>query len=304
VKEIIQSAINISTSHPEVVEKIVVSLRSLPGVLLADTSSDVDHNRTVVTLLGNGEGLERAVIEIFRVAESDIDISQHRGEHPRIGAVDVIPFTPWQGVDMEGCKKLAWRVGERVAQLFEVPVYFYAEAARVPAHRHLSFLRRGGYELLRYEIWRVPERHPDLGPARVHPTLGAVAIGARPPLLAFNVNLDTPHLHVAQTIAKKLQGEESALRYVRAIAVSLRSRGYTQVAMNILDFRKNSLLQVFEFVKLEAQRFGVRVRGAEIIGLVPVEALLEVVGISLAIPHFSPNQVLEYHLAWEGEKIF
>jgi glutamate formiminotransferase len=304
MKKVIQSAINVSTASGEIVEEMVENLHPLSALKVADYSSDQDHNRSVITLLGNEESLTEAVMRIFQVAAAKIDISKHTGEHPRIGAVDVVPFTPWWGVSMEDCQVLAWKVGERVAREFHVPVYFYAEAARMPEHRDLSVLRRGGYELLKEEIGRVPGRQPDLGPVQVHPTLGAVAIGARGPLVAFNVNLDTQDLEVARYIARKLRGETGGPHFVKAIGVRLRSRNLVQVSMNLLDFRRSTLYQALELVRLEARRFGVSVKGAEIIGLVPLEALVDTVSFYLGIPELKVTQVLEYHLLDRQEENF
>lgn len=296
MKRVIQSAVNLSTSMSSVIDRIVKEISNIWGLKVADYSSDPDHNRSVVTILGEEESLEKAVFRILEIAEREINISEHRGEHPRVGAVDVIPFTPWRGVDMEDCKKLAWRVGEKVAETFGVPVYFYGEAALREEHRDLSRIRRGGYELLREEIDKVPQRHPDVGPAKTHPTLGAVVIGARGPLVAFNVNLKTQDLEIARKIARKLRGETGGLRYVKAIGVNLKSRGMVQVSMNLLDFKKSTIYQAFELVKLEAKRWGVEVKGGEIIGLLPLEALVDVAGFYLGIPDLSVEQVLEYHL--------
>lgn len=300
MREVIQSAINVSTSSPPVVEEIVWRISQVGSIEVADCSSDPDHNRSVITLLGGREGLEEAVFRLFEVARDRLDIRLHRGEHPRIGIVDVVPFTPWRGVTMEDCKALAWRVGEGIASRFRVPVYFYGEAAKREEHRDLSSIRRGGYEKLREEIASVPERHPDLGPREIHPTLGATAVGARGPLVAFNVNLRTERVEVAQKIAARLR---EGLRWVKAIGVSLRTRGMVQVSMNLLDFRRNSIPQVMELVRLEARRYGVEIAGAEIIGLVPLEALLDVVGVALGIPDFGVQRVLEYHLV-EQKKFF
>ncbi|MDI3543227.1 MAG: glutamate formiminotransferase / 5-formyltetrahydrofolate cyclo-ligase [Candidatus Atribacteria bacterium] len=297
MKRVIQSAINLSTSESSLVEKIVKEISNISGLKVADCSSDSDHNRSVVTLLGGEESLERAVLKIVEIAAQEIDISRHRGEHPRVGAVDVIPFTPWQGVDMEDCKKLAWKVGKEIAEEFSVPVYFYGEAALREEHRDLSHIRRGGYELLKEEIDKVPERYPDVGPAKVHPMLGAVVIGARGPLVAFNVNLKTQDLEVAKKIARKLRGETGGLSYVKAIGVNLKSKDMVQVSMNLLDFRKSTIYQTFELVKLEAKRWGVEVTGGEIIGLVPLEALVDIASFYLGIPELSIGQVLEYHLS-------
>ncbi|MGQ9622666.1 MAG: glutamate formimidoyltransferase [Candidatus Caldatribacteriaceae bacterium] len=300
MREIIQSAINVSTSSPPVVEEMVQRVSQVESIEVADCSSDPDHNRSVITLLGDREGLEKAVFHLFEVARDRLDIRLHRGEHPRIGIVDVVPFTPWRGATMEDCKTLAWRVGESIASRFRVPVYFYGEAAKREEHRDLSAIRRGGYEKLREEIASVPKRHPDLGPKEVHPTLGATAVGARGPLVAFNVNLKTERIEVAQKIAARLR---EGLKWVKVIAVNLRTRGMVQVSMNLLDFRRNSISQVMELVRLEACRYGVEVAGTEIIGLVPLEALLDVVGVALGIPDFGMQRVLEYHLM-EQEKFF
>ncbi len=296
MKRVIQSAINLSTSESSLVEKIVKEISDIPGLKIADYSSDPDHNRSVVTLLGGEESLEKAVLKIVEIVAQEIDISRHRGEHPRVGAVDVIPFTPWQGVDMEDCKQLAWKIGEEIAERFSVPVYFYGEAALREEHRDLSRIRRGGYELLKEEIDKVPERYPDVGPTKVHPTLGAVVIGARGPLVAFNVNLKTQDLEVAKKIARKLRGETGGLSYIKAIGINLKSKGMVQVSMNLLDFKKSTIYQAFELVKLEAKRWGVEVKGGEIIGLVPLEALVDIASFYLGIPELSMEQVLEYHL--------
>jgi len=296
LKRVIQSAINLSTSESSLVEKIVKEISDIPGLKIADYSSDPDHNRSVVTLLGGEESLEKAVLKIVEIVAQEIDISRHRGEHPRVGAVDVIPFTPWQGVDMEDCKQLAWKIGEEIAERFSVPVYFYGEAALREEHRDLSRIRRGGYELLKEEIDKVPERYPDVGPTKVHPTLGAVVIGARGPLVAFNVNLKTQDLEVAKKIARKLRGETGGLSYIKAIGINLKSKGMVQVSMNLLDFKKSTIYQAFELVKLEAKRWGVEVKGGEIIGLVPLEALVDIASFYLGIPELSMEQVLEYHL--------
>ena len=294
-RKIIQSAINISSSEEEIINEIVNKITQIPGAIIADYSSDVDHNRSVISLLGNQEGLARAVDEVFQVAIEKIDISHHQGEHPRMGAVDVIPFTPWGGATMEECATLARTIGKDVAERYSVPVYLYGEAALIPEHRDLSIVRRGGFEQLMQDIHRIPERRPDYGLSRVHPTLGAVAIGARKPLVAFNVNLKTTDEKIAKIIASRLKGEHGGLAQVKAIGVHLKSQGMVQVAMNLMDFRMSTMVQAFELVKLEGHRYGVEVQGAEIIGLVPMECLVDVVGFYLSIPDLKISQVLEYH---------
>uniref|UniRef100_A0A7V4DHE2 glutamate formimidoyltransferase n=1 Tax=Candidatus Caldatribacterium californiense TaxID=1454726 RepID=A0A7V4DHE2_9BACT len=294
MREVIQSAVNVSTSSSAVVQEMVERLVTFEDLKVADYSLDPDHNRSVITLLGTQKALEAAIPIFFEVAEKHLDIRLHRGEHPRIGIVDVVPFTPWRGVGMEECKALAWRVGEEIARRFCVPVYFYGEAAKRPEHRDLSQIRRGGYEVLREEIARVPERFPDAGPCEVHPTLGATAIGARGPLVAFNVNLRTQDVNVARKIAARVR---EGLQAVKAIGVELKTRGMVQVSMNVLDFRRNSLLEVFRLVALEARRYGVDVAGSEIIGLVPLEALVDLAQVVLGIPDLRVSQVVEHHLA-------
>lgn len=291
--EVIQSAVNVSTSSSSVVREMVERVGSIQSLKVADFSSDPDHNRSVLTLLGCRDALKEAICAIFEIARERLDIRLHRGEHPRIGIVDVVPFTPWRGVTLEDCKVLAWQVGEEIAQRFQVPVYFYGEAARRPERRDLSVIRRGGYEALREEIAVLPERHPDVGPLKVHPTLGATAVGAREALIAFNVNLNTVDVRVAKAIATRLR---EGFKAAKAIGVSLRTRNMVQVSVNVLDFRKNTLLEILAFVKLEAQRFGVQVVGTEIIGLVPLEALVDVAGNVLGIPDLRIEQVVEYHL--------
>ncbi len=254
---------------------------------MADYSSDPDHNRSVVTLIARRRKLRKAVLKIGGDSRKNRYI-QASGESIPGGAVDVIPFTPWRGADMEDCKKLAWKVGRKSSREdFDVPVYFYGEAALREEHRDLSRIRSRGYELLKEEIDKVPERHPDLGPAKIHP-LGAVVIGAQGPLVAFNVNLKTQDLDIAKAIARKLRGE-TGLRYVKAIGVS-KSKDMVQVSMNLLDFKKSTIYQAFELVKLEAKRWGVEVKGGEIIGLLPLEALVDVAGFYLGIPELSVEQ--------------
>lgn len=294
MREVIQSAVNVSTASSRVIREMVERVSSIQGLRVADFSSDPDHNRSVITLLGCRDALKEAICTIFEVAREHLDIRLHKGEHPRIGIVDVVPFTPWRGVTLEDCKTLAWQVGEEIAQRFQVPVYFYGEAAKRLERRDLSVIRRGGYETLREEIAVLPERHPDAGPLKVHPTLGATAVGAREALIAFNVNLKTTDVRVAKNIAKRIR---EGFRAAKAIGVFLKTRDMVQVSVNVLDFRKNTLLEIFTFVKLEAQRFGVEVAGAEIIGLVPLEALVDVAGSVLEIPDLRMEQVVEYHLS-------
>ncbi|OQA54244.1 MAG: hypothetical protein BWY41_02192 [Candidatus Atribacteria bacterium ADurb.Bin276] len=294
-RKIIQSAINISSSDEKIINKMTESIGQIPGCLVADYSSDIDHNRSVISILGDEKSLSKAVFVIFEIAYETIDISHHHGEHPRIGAVDVIPFTPWGITTMEDCIVLAQSVGREIAKKYLMPVYLYGEAALIPEHENLSLIRRGGYESLLQEIHRVADRKPDYGLTRLHPTLGAVAIGARNPLVAFNVNLKSTDIKIAKEIAKKVRGEYGGLTRVKAIGVNLRSRDLVQVSMNLLNYRMSTVVQAYELVKIEARRYGVEIQGSEIIGLVPLECLVDIVGYYLSIPDLKISQVLEYH---------
>ena len=294
-RKIIQSAINISNSDEKIINDMIKEIGLIPECLIADFSSDIDHNRSVISLLGNEKSLTQAVFAIFEIAVETIDISHHHGEHPRIGAVDVIPFTPWGITTMEDCIVLAQSVGREIAKKYLMPVYLYGEAALIPEHENLSLIRRGGYESLLQEIHRVADRKPDYGLTRLHPTLGAVAIGARNPLVAFNVNLKSTDIKIAKEIAKKVRGEYGGLTRVKAIGVNLRSRDLVQVSMNLLNYRMSTVVQAYELVKIEARRYGVEIQGSEIIGLVPLECLVDIVGYYLSIPDLKISQVLEYH---------
>jgi len=296
LRQVIQSAVNVSTSSEDVIREMVSNITCAEGIKLADYSFDVDHNRSVLTLLGEGKALQEAILKIYEVAFYHINIKEHHGEHPRIGAVDVVPFTPWKDSTMQECCFLAWELGKKVFERFEVPVYFYGEAARVPWHKDLSFLRRGGWERLEKAIKEDPRLLPDIGSPRLHPTMGATVIGARGPLVAFNVNLDCKEISIARAIASRIRKEMGGLGFVKAIGVNLRSRGMVQVSCNILDYRKNPIYQVFEMIQLEAQKYGVSVKETEIIGLVPLEAIVGTFSYYLKQPTFSMQQVLENHL--------
>ncbi|MHB2020705.1 MAG: glutamate formimidoyltransferase [Candidatus Xenobia bacterium] len=279
--------------RPEVVARLVATIEAVPGVRVLDHSLDADHNRSVISLLGPPESVLDAMEAAVAVAVDSIDLSQHLGAHPRIGAVDVIPFVPIAGLTMQDCVELAWRLGERVSSRYGLPVYFYEEAAKRPERRNLADVRRGNFEGLARDI---QERLPDMGPPRVHPTAGAVAIGARKPLVAYNVVLGTDRLEVAKAIVKRVRARDGGLGYVKAMAVTLKERRQVQVSMNLVDFTRNAMYTVFEMVKMEAERWGVPVVGSEIVGLVPMEALAEVARYYLRLEGFKSSQVLESHL--------
>ena len=276
----------------EKIDKIVAPLRGRAGVKLLDYSNDEDHNRLVVTVVGEPEALREAILEAIGVAVELIDLNQHQGQHPRMGAVDVVPFIPIKGCTMDDAVELSRQVGERVATDYGVPVFLYEKSASAPHRENLAAVRKGEFEGMAEKI-RQPEWKPDFGPAERHPTAGAVAIGARMPLVAFNINLSTPSVEIAHSIAKKIRFIGGGLRFVKAMGVELADRGITQVSINMTDYTRTALYRAFEMVRFEARRYGVSIVGSEIIGLVPMEALIDTAAYYLGLEDFSMEQVLE-----------
>ena len=276
----------------EVVDEIVRSMLSVPGVKLLDQEMDPDHNRSVITIAGSPESVLEAAFRGAQKAVELIDLNKHSGEHPRMGAVDVIPFVPIEDVTMEDCIALAEKLGKRIAEELNVPVYLYGEAARRPERRDLAYVRKGEFEGLRESIKTDPKREPDFGPREVHPTAGAVAVGARKILVAYNVNLGTPDVSVAKKIAKRVRAKGGGLAFVKALGFELKERGISQVSMNMVDFEKTPLYAAFELVKLYADRYGVPVVGSEIVGLVPQRALVDVADFYLKLEGFKPDQII------------
>lgn len=277
------------------IEKIVKPFKSTKGVKLLDYSADKDHNRLVVTLLGDAQVLKKSVLESVEIAIDLIDMNEHKGEHPRMGAVDVIPFTPVRNAKMEDAVKLAKEVAQKCAKLYNLPIYLYEEAANLEQRKNLAEIRKGEYEGFFKKI-KKDEWKPDFGPQKLHPTAGATVIGARMPLVAFNINLDTDNLKIANKIAKKIRHSNGGLRYVKAIAIDLKERNIVQVSMNMTDYTKTSLYQAFEMVKFEAKRYGINVLGSELIGLLPAEALYDVAEYYLGLEGFQKEQVMENRL--------
>lgn len=280
----------------EVVAALVDAVESVAGVALLDRTWDVDHNRCVLTFAGTPDAVKEAAFAACARAAELIDMQQHEGVHPRIGATDVIPFIPIRGVTMEDCAALARSLAADIAARLGIPTYLYAEAALRPERKSLPWIRRGNYELLKQEI-ATEARRPDFGPATLHPTAGATAVGARPALIAFNVELGTPDLAIAQAIARRVRQSSGGLMHVQAMGVALESRGITQVSMNLLDYRHTPIYRALELVRVEARRYGVSVIGSEIIGLVPTDALVETAQYYLGVHRFSQKQILESRLA-------
>ncbi len=274
------------------IDKIVAPFRGKQGVKLLDYSNDEDHNRLVVTVVGEPEPLRDAVLEAIGVAVELIDLNHHQGQHPRMGAVDVVPFIPIRNVTMEEAVALSKEVGKEVAKRYNLPVFLYEKSASAPHRENLAAVRKGEFEGMAEKI-KQPEWHPDFGLAERHPTAGTVAIGARMPLVAYNINLNTPSLEIAHDIAKKIRFIGGGLRYCKAMGVELKDRGITQVSINMTDYTRTALYRVFELVRVEARRYGVSIVGSEIIGLVPMEALIDTASYYLGLENFSMEQVLE-----------
>ncbi|MBS3739844.1 glutamate formimidoyltransferase [Candidatus Bipolaricaulota bacterium] len=294
--KILESVPNYSVGTDErIIEKIVEPFRRNNDVKLLDYSADSDHNRLVVTNVGSPAGLFESTLESIGIAVDRIDMNEHTGEHPRMGAVDVVPFTPVRNVTMEEAVELAKRLGKEAGNRFDLPVYLYEEAATKPERKNLAEIRKGEFEGFSEKITR-PKWKPDFGPDKVHPTAGVTAIGARKPLVAFNVNLRTDELTIARDIARKIRHSNGGLRYCKAMGVDLEARGVVQVSMNMTDYTQTSLQQAFELIRVEANRHGVEIKGSEIVGLVPSDALIEVAKHYLRLEDFSADQVIENRL--------
>lgn len=280
----------------EVLEAIAGAMREVAGAHLLHMTADPDHNRAVFTIAGEKEPVTEAVLRACRVAVREIDLRRHQGVHPRIGAVDVIPFVPGPGVRVDECVRLAEETGKRLWEELQLPVYLYGLAARTPARRRLATIRRGGFEALRAEIGQ-PERHPDIGEARLHPSAGATAVGVRRPLVAFNVILGTDRLEVAQEIARRVRETGGGLVGVQALGLPLASRGRVQVSLNLLDPVRTPPYRAVELIRTEAARYGVAVVESELVGLVPLRAVLASAAYYLGLEKLEPEQILEWNIA-------
>ncbi|MBL7183455.1 MAG: glutamate formimidoyltransferase [Anaerolineae bacterium] len=295
MRKIVECVPNFSEGlRTEVVNQIAEAIAAVPGTHVLDVQSDADHNRTVVTFAGEPEAVEEAAFRGIEKAAVLIDMDLHRGEHPRLGAADVVPFVPIKNVTMEDCVTIAQRVGERVGRELGIPVYLYEKAATRPERQNLADVRRGEYEGIKAEIATRPERAPDFGPRRVGKA-GATAIGARLPLVAFNVYLDTDDVEIARAIARAVRHSSGGLRYVKALGLLV--KGQAQVSMNLTDYRQTPVHRVVEMIRREAERYGVSVAESELIGLIPNEALAEAAEFYLQMGGFSSHQILENRLA-------
>ena len=280
----------------EKIEKIVDKFRAKAGVKLLDYSNDEDHNRLVVTVVGEPEALKDALLEAIGQAVELIDLTKHSGQHPRMGAVDVVPFIPIRGCTMDEAIALSKEVGEKVAALYRVPVFLYEKSASASHRENLAAIRKGEFEGMEAKI-KQPEWKPDFGPAERHPSAGAVAIGARMPLVAFNCNLETSDVEIAKKIAKVIRGSSGGFRSCKAMGFMLEDRGIAQVSMNMVNYEDTPLYVTYEMIKALAERYGTRVIESEIVGLTPAKALIDCAEFYLKAKDFDcKKQVMEYHL--------
>jgi glutamate formiminotransferase / formiminotetrahydrofolate cyclodeaminase len=300
-KNIVECIPNFSEARrSNIIQQIQEVIHSVPGVNVLDRHSDLDHNRTVITFAGDPQAVEEAAFRCIAKAAELINLDEHRGEHPRIGATDVVPFVPITGVSMADCVEIAKRVGQRVGEELEIPVYLYEEAATHPERQNLENIRRGQYEVLKEEIGKEPGRLPDFGPARVGKA-GATVIGARQPLIAFNVYLTTDDVSIAKSIAKAIRHSSGGLRYVKGLGLLVEGRA--QVSMNLTNFRATPIGRVVEMIRREAVRHGVSIHHTELVGLIPQEALVDAAQWYLQLDQFNPEQILEKRLmAAEGQE--
>ena len=297
MKRLIECVPNFSEGRDAAkVDGIVASMSKVPDVYVLDREMDADHNRSVVTLAGDPDAVAEAVLLGVGKALELIDLTKHSGAHPRIGATDVVPFIPIEGVALEDCVALARRVGEEIWKRYRIPIYFYEAAASRPERAHLENIRRGQFEGLREEIKRDHSRLPDVGEPKLHPTAGATVVGARKFLIAYNVNLNTSDAGVANKIAKAIRFSSGGLRYVKSMGVELKARNLAQVSINLTDFEQTPMHRVYEMVKREAARYGAIPVGSEIVGLIPKKAIEMAADYFLQAENFSPEQIFENRL--------
>ena len=298
MSELVECVPNFSEGRNlSVVRAIAAEISSDRSIRLLDQEMNADHNRCVITFVGEAEAVVEAALRGVRKATELIDLRRHRGEHPRMGATDVLPFVPVGSTKLERCVELARIAGQRIGDELKIPVYLYEAAATRPARQNLADVRRGEFEGLSREIGTLPERAPDFGPSAIHPSAGAIAVGARMPLLAFNVNLGTKDVEIAKRIAKAIRFQSGGLRYVKALGFVLQERGIVQISMNLVNTWGTPIQRVFALIREEADRYGVPIVGSEVVGLVVQDALIDVAEHHLKIENFSRDQILENRLA-------
>jgi len=283
-------------SDPETFELLVQAAGSVPGCTLLNVQSDGDHNRSVFTLVGSPAGVEELTFLLAKLAAERIDMTKHRGQHPRMGATDVIPFVPTMDVTLDECVELSRRVAKRLWDELQIPSFLYEDSASVPERRNLAACRKGEFEGMPEKLL-LPDWAPDYGERKIHPTAGITAVGARMPLIAFNVNLDTSDLQIAKNIAKAIRGSSGGFKYCKALGIMLEDRNIAQVSMNMVNYEGTPLYYVFEMIRALADRYGVRIVGSELVGLTPAKALIDCAEYYLKLEGFDcRKQVMEYHL--------
>lgn len=291
--KLVESVPNFSEGRREnVVRALVAEAEKYDGIWVLDWSMDADHNRSVVTLIGTPDKIVDALFDMVKKASELIDLRHHEGEHPRMGATDVIPFVPVMNMTMEECIELSKKLGKRIGEELKIPVYLYERSATKPERENLANIRKGEFEGF-FEKIKDPNWKPDFGPDEVHPTAGVVAVGAREYLIAYNVNLATNDLSIAKKIAKAVRHISGGFRYVKAIGLELKEKGVVQVSMNLTNYKKSPIFRVFETIKREAARYGVNVLESEIIGMVPLQAVLDSFMWYLQVNDFDINRVIE-----------
>lgn len=292
--KLVESVPNFSEGRrKDVVKAIVAEAEKYSGIWVLDWSMDADHNRSVVTLIGQPEALLNALFDMVKKASELIDLRHHRGEHPRMGATDVVPFIPVMNTTMEECVELSKALGKRIGEELKIPVYLYEKSATRPERENLSTIRKGEFEGF-FEKIKKEEWKPDFGPDEVHPTAGVTAVGAREYLIAYNVNLATTDLNIAKKIAKAVRHISGGFRYVKALGMELKEKNMVQVSMNLTNYKKSPVFRVFETIKREAARYGVNVVESEIVGMVPLQALIDVAMWYLQVNEFDVSRVIEY----------
>uniref|UniRef100_A0A7V3RHA0 Formimidoyltransferase-cyclodeaminase n=1 Tax=candidate division WOR-3 bacterium TaxID=2052148 RepID=A0A7V3RHA0_UNCW3 len=302
MKQIIECVPNFSEGRDKSkIDQIVKTIES-SGVQILDVEMNPDHNRAVLTFIGEPEAVLEAAFNATKKAAELIDLTKHKGEHPRIGATDVIPLVPISNISNEECIELARRLGKRIADELGIPVYLYEMAATRPDRENLANIRKGEFEGLSKEIETNPDRYPDFGPPKIHPTAGATVVGVRFPLIAYNINLNTSDVSIAKNIAKAIRFKDGGFRYAKALGFELKEEGIAQVSINMTNYLGTPLYRVFEMVKLEAQRYGVSIKESEIVGLVPEKALIDTAVFYLQLNRFNENQILEHHLRGTAKK--
>src|SRR5262249_5487649 len=298
MKRLIECVPNFSEGRDSAkVDALVEAMAAVQGVWVLDREMDPDHNRSVITLAGEPEAIAEAALRGVGKGLELIDLTRHSGAHPRVGATDVLPLVPIEGVELEDAIALAKKIGREIWERYRIPVYFYEAAATRPERVNLENIRKGQFEGLREEVLRNPDRAPDIGEPRLHPTAGATVVGARKLLIAYNINLTTPDLEIAKKIAKAIRFSSGGLRFAKAMGVDLKARRLAQVSINLTDFEQTPIHRVFEMVRREAQRYGCAIVGSEIVGLVPKKAIEMSADFYLQLENFSPAQVLENRLA-------